>query len=122
VFSLPTAGGEQFSLSSVRGRTSVDSFVNIWAPPALEQIALISNYDLPSTIVINNSTVSKDQVFLKKGGYKTDFVVDRDVELLESYNLSSTPTHYFLDRSGIVQRVVTGVLDETEINQILNSI
>jgi hypothetical protein len=46
---------------------------------------------------------------------------DPDATLAVPYNLSSLPVHYFLDRKGVVKKVVYGALSEEELaNTLIN--
>ena len=102
------------------------SFVSTWSPPALEQIfvldRIITNDLFPGSLIINQETISKTRVFQKKGNYNTDLIVDRDGELVDDYYLSSLPMHYFLDRRGVIKKIVTGVLNEEELKTFLEEI
>ena len=125
-FSLPTTLAEDFDLESLRGKASVLSFVSTWSPPALEQILvldrLIQGKVIPVAVVITQETVSRVTIFQNRGNYKLPIVVDRDGDLVEEYNLNSLPTHYFLDREGVIKKIVTGVLNQEEFKQVLAGI
>ncbi len=123
LFSLPQADGSRFELSSVRGTNALLSFVNTWSPLAGQQIALFNGLpeDLRKHIVIVVSQQSRSQVetFQKRGGYTLPFVVDTDSTLLQNYPITTVPTHYLLDRRGIVLQHITGVLTKEEISNYL---
>jgi peroxiredoxin len=123
VFTLPTASGE-FDLVSLRGKPSVITFISTWSPPSLEQISVLDSLDEDVQIaaVAIQETISKISIFQKRGNYSLPIVIDADGRLVEKYNLNSLPTHFFLDRKGIVKKVVTGVLNKEEIENILTEV
>jgi len=121
LFSLPTID-DTFSLINLRGSPAILTFISTWSPPSLEQISVLDNLvdkSVQTVIVATQETISKLSIFQKRGNYDFTIVVDEDGELVEDYDLHSLPTHYLLDRRGIVKKVVTGVLDEEEIRDTL---
>jgi hypothetical protein len=124
-FTLPTQTGN-FDSHSLKGEKSVITFVSSWSPPAVEQISAIDKaiYDreINDQLITTQETPSKLEIFLKRGGYLSQIAVDRDGETIEQFHINSLPTHYFLDRTGTVEKVVTGVLNVDEIKGILDSI
>jgi peroxiredoxin len=119
LFSLPTTEGN-FNLIDLRGSSALLTFIGTWSPPSLEQISILDNLSSTKNVVVSTQeTLSKLSIFQKRGGYDFTIVVDEDGELIEDYNLYSLPTHYFLDRNGVIKKIIIGVLDEKEIEDIL---
>lgn len=119
---LSTSDGADFDLFAVRGTPSLLSFMNLWSPQTTEQITALenlSNTNYKTYAVMIGNTVSRVSVFKKRYGYKTPFVVDPDGTLIENYELNTLPTHYFLDRRGVVKKVYTGILTSNEIEEML---
>ena len=58
-------------------------------------------------------------IYKKRGGYTTPFIIDQDSSLTEQYALDILPSHYFLDRRGIIKEVVRGDLSSDEMGEIL---
>jgi len=118
-FSLPSTKGEIFDLDDAKGRAFVLSFISTWSPLSIEQVPILNaslgESDIPSKLVSVQETVSKLSVFVKKGKYNLDIVVDADGELVEKYQIKSLPTHFFIDKKGVIKKVITGVLNEEEI-------
>ncbi|OGM12200.1 hypothetical protein A2Z22_05225 [Candidatus Woesebacteria bacterium RBG_16_34_12] len=125
-FTLATIKEESFELNDLRGEESVLSFINTWSPPAVEQVLildkLVTDKTFPIQIISNQETASKIKIFSKRGKYESDIVVDADGELVENYNINSLPMHFFLDRKGIIRKIITGVLSKEEFNAIIDQI
>lgn len=122
-FSLPSTNGNTFDLLSTQGKPSVITFVSTWSPPALDQLSYLDTLGDISHVVINEQEkLSPSTVFVKRGGYTFPFVTDEDGVLIEKYNVQSYPTHYFLDRAGIIRDIYVGVLTDGEIRGKLSAI
>ena len=125
IFTLPSTGDE-FRSASLIGSKGVLSFISTWSPPALEQVAVLdemfSSDEVEGAIVSVQENKSKVAIFRQRGSYEAPIVVDQDGELVEEFGVNSLPTHYFIDRRGVVQRVVTGVLSRDEFDEVLNDI
>jgi len=124
VFDLPTTSGN-FELISLRGSPSVLTFVNTWSPQSIEQISimdsLISNQQIAGAFVLTQEDLIKVEIFTTRGNYKSEFVVDSDGELVEEYNLTTLPMHFVLDRKGVINEIVTGVLNQDEFQTLLST-
>lgn len=115
---------DQFKLSSLRGQTSIISFVNTWSPPAIEQISIINQVAkknlLPIVMISTQENTSKVSIFRQRGNYETPIWVDPDGNLVEMYQLNTLPTHVVIDRRGQIVQVITQVLNEEELLNLLN--
>jgi hypothetical protein len=122
LFSLPSTAGE-FDSVSLMGRSSLISFVNTWSPLSLDQIVILNSLDAQKyryAVVIPQESVSKVTIFQKRGDYTFPIIIDADGLLIEKFNLHSLPTHYFLDRKGVIKKTIVGVLKREEIEAIFN--
>ena len=118
---LPTTDGKEFDLLKMRGRPSVVTFISTWAPPAVEQLSvldkLVKDDSIRGIAVSVQESPNQLSLFQRRGNYSIPIVIDKDGVLVEQYNLTSLPTHYFLDRRGVIQRIISGVLSEKEIRE-----
>lgn len=126
-FTLPSVGEKELNLLSLRGKNRVLVFLNTWLPSTSEQISQIkslpTNYKEKITVVMMQESISKAAVFAKKGGYyDLTIVADNDGILINPYRVNSLPSSYFIDRKGLIKKVVTGVVSTNEIISILDSI
>lgn len=123
LFILPTTQGEEFNLGDLRGKETILTFISTWSPPSLEQILILDRLsdqkNIPLVVVSLQETLSKVSIFQKRGNYKVPIVVDQDGILVEKYQINSLPTHFFLDRGGVVKNVVSGVLSEEELEKAM---
>lgn len=124
-FTMPATNGE-FNSRSLTGERAIVTFISTWSPAALEQLPILNAYlesnSVSHAIISSQESLSRIIVFQKRGGYTTPIVVDRDGELIEKFYINSLPTHFFVDRRGIIQKVVTGVLNKEELGSFLSEI
>jgi len=125
-FLLPTTSVGGFGVTSLRGTSSIISFVNTWSPSGVEQISIldesVSGGKYNQVFVSNQEDPARVKIFKSKGRYKSEIVIDRDGELSAQYNSTTIPTHFFLDNRGVVEKIVTGVLNEDEVKEIVTSL
>jgi hypothetical protein len=124
-FNLSVTDQSQLSSDSLTGKSTVISFLNTWSPSSTEQISVLNNFvknkDFNSAVIVEGEKVSKVYVFKKRGGYTLPIFADPDATLTTAYNLSVLPAHYFLDRRGVVKKVIYGALNENELaNTLIN--
>lgn len=123
-FSLPSTAGTELTTFHLRGKPAVLSFISTWSPPAVDQILILEKLG-PTVKVVpitTQETLAQLRLFQNRGGYKVPIFVDQDGQLVEKYLLGSLPTHFFVDRKGIIQKVVAGVLTEQELTELLNKV
>lgn len=124
-FSLPGTG-EGLSSADIVGARSVITFVNTWSPPSVEQLPILDKYfdenSVNHAIIVSEETIPKVTIFRRRGNYTSELLVDRDGELVEDFHLTSLPKHLFIDRRGVVTKVVTGVLNAEELKSHLSDI
>lgn len=122
-FRTPATEGE-IDTKNLIGEPAVISFVNTWSPGGSEQISilneLILSREINGVVVVPMESLAGVKVYANRGGYKINLGVDSDGELVEKYNLTSLPSHYFLNRLGEVVEVKAGVLSKKELIEILS--
>ncbi len=107
--------------AGLRGRPAIVTFLNSWSPTSIDQITILDNLYSLENKRINFQAVavqeksSKIEVFRLRGGYEIPFLSDQDGTLAQKFSSFTLPTHVFLDRKGIVMKIVSGVLTEEEI-------
>lgn len=126
-FLLPTINGSDLNLVSLRGKSRLIIFLNTWLPDSAEQISQVvgleEKYKDRVSLVVLQENLSKISVFAKKGGYEGFMIAaDSDGTLVTPYKINSLPTGYFIDRKGIVQKVLTGVIPASDIINYIDSI
>jgi len=113
-------------LGELKGRASIISFVNTWSPPAIEQLPILESYydqrQISHAIIASEESISRASIFLRRGSYSFEMLVDADGELVEDYNITSLPKHLILDRTGTVRDVVYGVLNAQQLDDLIDDI
>lgn len=116
-FSLTTASGGTITLSELRGRPLI---INLWAswctPCRAEMPAMDSVYnqykDQGFTILGVNVTSQDDPAkaaaFVEEMGLTFPILFDFQGEVSRLYKSSALPTSFFVDKNGVIQRVVVG--------------
>jgi len=59
------------------------------------------------------------KIFAQRGGYGLNLAIDQDGQFVDDFDIFTAPTHVFLDRRGVIRKVVPGVLTAEEIGEII---
>ncbi|HMA38047.1 MAG TPA: TlpA disulfide reductase family protein, partial [Chloroflexia bacterium] len=66
---------------------------------------------------------AKVQQFIKDNGYSWHFVLDHDGSVSRRYFVQGLPTHLFIGRDGVIQDMMTSMLDtprmQSELGRLL---
>jgi len=120
IFFLPAIEGT-FDSAALRGRISVLSFINTWSAPSVEQVLILNDFPHPDRLgtVVVQENQSRTKIFAQRGRYGINLATDEDGQLVDDFNIFTTPTHVFMDRRGVIRKIVPGVLSIEEIKGIL---
>jgi peroxiredoxin len=125
-FSLKSANGKTISSIDLTGKPTVITALATWHPATSEQLpalaALQANTDLNVVPVALQENAGRARVFAARAGLKLTLAVDPDGVLVDRFGVQSLPTHYFLDRTGVVRKVEVGVLTEKQLLTDLESL
>jgi peroxiredoxin len=117
-FTLPMTNAKSLSTAQLYGKPTIITFFNTWAPSARDQLAILDQLSQPNINVIpvaSGESLSKLQSYSATAGYVLPTIADSNDALIVGLSASSVPVSYFLDRHGVVQKVVTGVLSKQEL-------
>jgi cytochrome c biogenesis protein CcmG, thiol:disulfide interchange protein DsbE len=131
--SLLTLAGEEISLSDFRGHPVIINFWATWCPPCRAEMPAMQraflDYQDEGVIFLAVNSTSQDSVsavenFIGQYGITFPILLDKEGDAMDSYQISSLPTTYFIDRSGIIREVVIGgpmaeALLRTRIDKLL---
>jgi len=105
--------------TSYLGKPTILTFLNTWSPLAVSQLGdlevVARNKDVNLVVIVPQESAASLTIFQKRGGYKLTMLADPDGELVEVVNLNSVPTHLFINRKGVVQKVKVGLMPSKEL-------
>ncbi len=125
-FTLTTLDGKQVSLSDFRGKAVMINFWYAACPGCLEETPGIERFyaaqhaagkDLVILAVNSVDDAPTAQQFVQQYAITYTPVLDDNQRVATLYNLTATPTSYFIDRQGIIRSVVVGPVDEATLQQ-----
>jgi len=125
-FSLNDTNGNIVNPVQLLGKPTVVTFGTTWSPGMSEQVNILSqlqsNTDLNIIPVAMQQGTAVARAYTTIAGLKLDWLVDPSGALTASYNVQSLPTSYFINREGIIQKVVIGVLGRQQMLNILTGL
>ncbi|MBI4608583.1 MAG: TlpA family protein disulfide reductase [Candidatus Rokubacteria bacterium] len=118
-FTLPDLNGSQVKLSDFRGKKVV--FLNFWAswcPSCQEEMPtmekLYGNFKargLEIVAVSIDRNKADAQEFVRKHGISFPILLDPDFNVAGEYRVTGIPTHYFIDKRGVIRTRDVGSKD-----------
>lgn len=127
-WSEPTSSGAKISMDSLRGKPVYLNFFATWCPPCNEEApdvnALQKQYaarGLRTVGIDELEDAKKAAQFVKKYGLVYPAVVD-DGTLQTEYSVNGLPVHVFIDRSGVIRKIVQGEMSKKQIASAIRSI
>ena len=116
-FMLQDVQGNNVRLSDLRGKPVLINMWASWCPPCqAEMPAIQAVYDRYAvqgfTVLAINTTYQDERSTALKfaGSHKLSFPIlfDLDGSVARSYQVRAMPTSFFIDKNGVIQRVVIG--------------
>ncbi len=116
-FNAQTLDGDQVSLSDYRGRPVLVNLWASWCPPCKAEMPGLENIyqtyqDQGLTVLAvnatNQDTLQGARTFVQNNGLTFPILIDIDGTISQIYELSSLPSSFFIDRSGVIKDVVIG--------------
>ena len=131
-FQLTSLAGENIRLSDLRGRAVILNFWASWCPPCRAEMPAIQavheKYSAEDLIVVAINASSQDnldaaQEFLDSLNLSFLVLKDTTGSVQELYQVTALPTTFFIDRQGIIQKlVIGGPMSEALLNVTAQSI
>lgn len=127
-FSLPNLENKEVNLADFKGKKLALSFISPWSALSLEQTPFLSQASASlkenqAILVISlQESPAATLAFMKKGDYKFPLVTDKDGKTAELYNITILPHHVFIDGSGRIQEIYSGVLSKEELVEKLTKL
>lgn len=114
---------QEVNTNSFRGKPALLTFSATWSPKNAEQMYILqklaNNKQINIVPVMVQESISRVSIFEKIGNYNLKILADPDGEMLGKLGIFNLPTHVFLDRKGIIKRIIPGVLTDDELLQNL---
>lgn len=116
-FTLELIEGGEVTLSDQRGKVVIVNLWASWCPPcraempALDEVYL-ANRDRGLEVLAVNTTFQDQESaaagFIEDFGLTFPILMDRSGEVSRQYLLRAMPSTYFIDREGIIRKVIIG--------------
>jgi len=132
-FTLELLGGGQVTLSDLRGKAVVINLWASWCPPCRAEMPAIQRvYESSSgrgleVLAVNTTYQDSERAaleFTQELGLTFPVPLDRSGTVSRSYQLRALPSTFFVDRDGIIRKVIIGgpmseVTIQTAVEEIL---
>jgi thiol-disulfide isomerase/thioredoxin len=108
------------------GKPTIVTFLSSWSPATPDQLNTLAklqkNPNLNVEPVGLQENIAKLKAYNQIAGLSLQELADPDSTLAAFFAPKSLPTHYFIDRSGVVKEITTGTLSEKELLDKLSSL
>lgn len=127
---LADLDGEPIRLAALRGRPVWINFFATWCPPCQQETPLLR--DLYETyapdglalvaISVQDATIDDVRAYVRQYdlGYTVGF--DGTSAIFRAYQIFGLPTHFFLDREGVVRQIIFGPVTRDQAEQIISDL
>ncbi|MCA1009336.1 TlpA disulfide reductase family protein [Halobacillus halophilus] len=111
-FTLETLKGEEVKLSDYKGKKVFLNFWATWCPPCRDEMPEMERFQQKygeevAVLAVNGTgsetSIGEVQSYIDKGGYSFPILLDKDLELHQTYQTISIPTTYFIGTNGVIQ-------------------
>ena len=117
-FDLQRTNGSNLKTSDFYGKPAIVSTFNTWSLVSQDQVAVLaglSSGGLRVTVLAGGESLAKLATYASTSGLQLPIVADSDNQLVGQLHESALPTTYFLDRHGMIKKVVVGLLSKEEL-------
>ncbi|MGD8191243.1 TlpA family protein disulfide reductase [Brevibacillus ginsengisoli] len=129
-FSLKGIDGKTYRFEGPREKPIVINFWASWCGPCREEAPdlkkLSDTYKEKVDIYAVNLTSQDNRQdvneFIKKYQFDFPILLDEKGEVADRYKIQAIPTTFFIDKQGIVQQTVIGMIDPSKLDQYVSKI
>jgi hypothetical protein len=105
--------------NDLKGKPSLVTVLSTWFPQSTDQLAILeklqNNQSFHTLVIMTEDPSSRTSIFAKRGNYAVPIIADPDGEIIDPLHISSLPTHFFINRKGVITKVKVGILDAEDI-------
>jgi thiol-disulfide isomerase/thioredoxin len=108
--------GQTVKLTELRGRPVWINFWASWCPPCAEEMPemqkLYDRYRHSDLALLGIDVQESEEAVRSFTGGKFDwtFLIDTDGKVVDRYMVGGLPTHFFIDKTGVVRAIYLGAL------------
>lgn len=118
-FNLQSVSGQAVKPIGLLGKPTDLVFLNTWAPAASDQLPtlnqLAGNKAINIEPVALQQNLSQVEAYDGISGYSLNWLADPYSTTSAGFGASNIPTHYFVNRNGVIKKVIAGVLSKQEL-------
>jgi cytochrome c biogenesis protein CcmG, thiol:disulfide interchange protein DsbE len=132
-FELNSLSGEKIRMSQLAGKPVILNFWASWCPPCKSEMPAIQkmweHYQAKGVVVLAINATYQDSTtaaadFVKNEGLSFPILLDSDGSTNHLYRVQALPTTYFIDKFGVIRKVVLGgpmseALLTSQVSQLL---
>ncbi|TET30209.1 MAG: TlpA family protein disulfide reductase [Anaerolineales bacterium] len=135
-FTLESLSGDEISLSDMRGKVIVLNLWASWCPPCRAEMPALQrvyqeNKERGLEVLAVNMTAQDSladvEAFVQEFNLTFPILLDTSGEVGNTYLMRALPTTFFIDREGVIQRVIVGgpmseVTLQSTVEQLLEGV
>lgn len=118
-FSVGATNGQTVNATDLLSKPTVISFEATWLPTAAEQIKALAQLQADPDLNVEPVAVQQSpavaQAYANIAGLNLNWLIDPNGDLAKTYGAQSLPANYFVDRNGIIKKVVIGAMSKQQM-------
>jgi peroxiredoxin len=128
-FKLKDLDGNEVSLSDLKGKKVFLNFWATWCPPCKEEMPEMEKLyqetkdsDLVIVAIDIGESLSTVKPFIESNKYNFKVLIDSDQSVANQYNISATPTSYFIDEDGNIISKNVGAMNIEQMKEYIKTL